>query len=443
MFEKISELMTERMFGEIRTILSEAQPADVAEFFEELPQEDAVRLFRLMPKEEAAESFSYMSTEVQTKIVSAITDRELSGILDELFLDDTVDMIEEMPANVVKRVLANSDPDTRRLINHFLQYGEDTAGSLMTIEFVDLHRDMTVREAFERIRKTGVDKETIYTCYVIDKNRVLDGLVTVRTLLLSDMDSIIGDIMDTNVVFTSTGEDKEEIAAMFAKYDLLSVPVVDNERRLVGIITVDDAVEVMQEENTEDFEKMAAITPSDDPYLKVSTFQHVKNRVLWLLLLMLSATFTGAIITHFQSLFSANLALVSFIPMLMNTGGNCGSQVSTLVIRGMALDEIRGRDVLRVLWKEIKISVIVGAILAAVIIITTWVTRQDLSLALTVGLSLFATVIVAKSVGCLLPIGAKQLKLDPAIMASPIITTIVDMCALLLYFTVATNLMGL
>ncbi|MBR5218443.1 MAG: magnesium transporter [Clostridia bacterium] len=443
MFEKISELMTERMFGQIRTILSEAQPADVADFFEELPQEDAVRLFRLMPKEEAAESFSYMSTETQKKIVDAITDRELSGILDELFLDDTVDMIEEMPANVVKRVLANSDPDTRRLINHFLQYGEDTAGSLMTIEFVDLHRDMTVRDAFERIRKTGVDKETIYTCYVTDKNRVLDGLVTVRTLLLSDMDSVIGDIMDTNVVFTSTGEDKEEIAAMFAKYDLLSVPVVDNERRLVGIITVDDAVEVMQEENTEDFEKMAAITPSDDPYLKVSTLQHVKNRVLWLLLLMISATFTGAIITHFQSLFSTNLALVSFIPMLMNTGGNCGSQVSTLVIRGMALDEIRGRDVLRVLWKEIRISVIVGAILAAVIILSTWVTRQDLSLALTVGLSLYATVIVAKSVGCLLPIGAKQLHLDPAIMASPIITTVVDMCALLLYFTVAKSLMGL
>ncbi len=444
MYEKISEFLTGRKFAEIRKLLSDANPVDIAQMFEELDEEDVIRVFRLLPKEVAAETFSYMSSEAQKNIVESMTDRELSGIIDELFLDDTVDLIEEMPASVVKKVLANTFGEKRSLINRFLQYKEDSAGSIMTIEFVDLKKEMTVEKAFEHIRKTGVDKETIYTCYVIDANRVLEGVITVKDLLLAAPSDIVGDIMDTNIIYATTDEDKEDVAHIFHKYDFMSLPVVDKEKRLVGIVTFDDAMDVMEEENTEDFEKMAAIMPSERPYLKTSIFEHAKHRIVWLMVLMISATFTGAIISSFEDAFKVIPVLVAFIPMLMDTGGNSGSQTSTLIIRGMALGEIEGRDVLRVWWHEIAVSLILGAALAAVSILKTYfLNGRDMWLSITVSLSLYATVIIAQSIGCLLPIAVKKVGLDPAVAASPIITTIVDACALSIYFAVAKAFMGL
>ena len=444
MYEKISEFLTGRKFAEIRKLLSDANPVDIAQMFEELDEEDVIRVFRLLPKEVAAETFSYMSSEAQKNIVESMTDRELSGIIDELFLDDTVDLIEEMPASVVKKVLANTFGEKRSLINRFLQYKEDSAGSIMTIEFVDLKKEMTVEKAFEHIRKTGVDKETIYTCYVIDANRVLEGVITVKDLLLAAPSDIVGDIMDTNIIYATTDEDKEDVAHIFHKYDFMSLPVVDKEKRLVGIVTFDDAMDVMEEENTEDFEKMAAIMPSERPYLKTSIFEHAKHRIVWLMVLMISATFTGAIISSFEDAFKVIPVLVAFIPMLMDTGGNSGSQTSTLIIRGMALGEIEGRDVLRVWWHEIAVSLILGAALAAVSILKTYfLNGRDMWLSITVSLSLYATVIIAQSIGCLLPIAVKKVGLDPAVAASPIITTLVDACALSIYFAVAKAFMGL
>lgn len=444
MHKNLSELILNRDFQAVKDALSEMNVVDIAELFESLSEEDVLKIFRLMPKEMAAEAFAYMSKDMQQQIVESITDRELSGIIDELFLDDTVDFIEEMPANVVKKVLANATESKRRLINQFLQYHEDSAGSLMTIEFVNLKKEMTVLEAFAQIRRTGVDKETIYTCYVTDKNRKLEGCVTAKTLLLSDESAKIGDIMDTNVIFAYTSDDKEDIAKIFHKYNLLSIPVVDMEKRLVGIITIDDAIEVLQDENTEDFEKMAAVTPSEKPYLKTSALTHSKHRIPWLFILMISATFTGTIITKFESAFKIVPALVAFIPMLMDTGGNCGSQVSTLIIRGMALNEIRGRDVFRVWWKEIRVSLIIGVVLASVNGVRIWLMQgRDLTLSFTVALSLMATVIISESVGCLLPIAAKQLKVDPAIMAAPIITTVIDAFSLMIYFSIAKAVMGI
>ena len=444
MYEKINELIRERRFAAVRVLLSDSNPVDIAQMFEELDEEDVIRVFRLLPKELAAETFSYMSSEAQQNIVEAVTDRELSGIIDELFLDDTVDLIEEMPASVVKKVLANTFGEKRRLINRFLQYKEDSAGSIMTIEFVDLKKEMTVEKAFEHIRKTGVDKETIYTCYVIDANRVLEGVITVKDLLLASPSDIVGDIMDTNIIYATTDEDKEDVAHTFHKYDFMSLPVVDKEKRLVGIVTFDDAMDVMEEENTEDFEKMAAIVPSERPYLKTSIFEHAKHRIVWLMVLMISATFTGAIISSFEDAFKVIPVLVAFIPMLMDTGGNSGSQTSTLIIRGMALGEIEGRDVFRVWWHEIAVSLILGAALAAVSILKTYfLNGGDIMLSVTVSLSLYATVIIAQSIGCLLPIAVKKVGLDPAVAASPIITTIVDACALSIYFAVAKTFMGL
>ncbi|MDD6309183.1 MAG: magnesium transporter [Clostridia bacterium] len=438
MLEKILELVGNRQFSAVRAMLADANIVDVAELFESLDEADAVVVFRLLPKEKAADVFSYMSKEIQKRIVEGITDVELSGIVQDLFIDDAVDFIEEMPANVVRRVLSNTNHETRALINRFLQYKEDSAGSLMTIEFVGLKKEMTVADAFSTIRKTGPDKETIYTCYVMDDRRKLEGIVTVKDLLLSDSAALVGDIMDTKVIFVSTDDDKEEIAGLFQKYDFLSLPVVDKERRLVGIITIDDAVEVLQQENTEDFEIMAAVTPSEAPYLKTSVFSHAKHRVVWLMLLMLSATFSGAILAKFETAFQVLPSLVTFLPMLMDTGGNCGAQASTLVIRGLALGEIRGKDFLKVWWKEIRVAMLVGLVLALINIIRTWlIYDHNLLLAVAVSMSLFITVMIAKSVGCLLPIAAKQLRLDPAIMASPLITTMVDACALMVYFSIA------
>lgn len=444
MYEKIKEMLENRKFLSIRQQLCDMNMVDVATLLEEFDEDDALRVFRLLPKEEASEVFSYMPKDKQQSIVEAITDRELSGIIDELFLDDTVDLIEEMPANVVKRLLKNTSQEKRKLINRFLQYEEDSAGSIMTIEFVDLKKEMTVPEAFAHIRKTGVDKETIYTCYATDANRVLEGVVTVKDLLLAEEGQKVGDIMDTNIIFAYTDDDKEDVAKKFHRYDLMSLPVVDKERRLVGIITFDDAIDVIQEENTEDFEKMAAITPSDEPYLKTRVIDHAKHRVLWLLLLMVSATFTGAIITGFENAFTVVPALVAFIPMLMDTGGNCGSQSSTLIIRGMALGQIRGRDVFKVWWHEVSVAVIIGAVLAAFNIARIYLFNgHNIKLACTVSFSLYATVIIAQSIGCLLPIGAKKLGLDPAVAAAPIITTIVDAFALTVYFSIAKMVIGI
>ncbi len=439
----ILKLLETKQFHLLKQELTQLNVVDIADFFESLDKENIVLLFRMLPKETAAEAFVYMSPEMQKHIIEAITDAEVAGIISELFVDDTVDLLEEMPATVVKKILNNTDPNTRSIINQILQYPQDSAGSLMTTEFIDLKKEMTVSQAFDRIRKTGVDKETIYDCYVTDPNRVFLGYVTVATLLTSDPSAVIGDIMNTNAKFAYTTDDKEDVANVCRKYDLSSIPVVDHEKRLVGIITIDDVVHVLEEENTEDMEIMGALAPSEQPYLKTSVWSHFRHRIIWLLLLMVSATLTGFIITGFEDALAVLPALTAAIPMLMDTGGNAGSQSSTLVIRGIALGEIRGRDVFKVLWIEIRVAILVGACLAAVNVARLLITNHgDWGFALTVSLSLYATVIMAKCIGCLLPIAAKKLKLDPAIMAAPLITTLVDACSLVVYFLIAKLILG-
>ena len=434
----LAQLIENKQYAQAKKELESYNVVDIAELLEELKEEDVIKVFRMLPKETAADVFAYLSGEMQQYIVESITDRELSYIIEDMFLDDAVDLIEEMPANVVKRVLKNAKEDTRRMINQFLQYPENSAGSIMTIEYVDLKRDMTVREAFDHIRRTGPDRETIYTCYVTDRSRMLEGIVTVRTLLLNPMDAVIGDIMDSNVIYVSTTDDQEEVANIFNKYDLLSLPVVDREKRLVGIVTVDDAVEVLEEEATEDFEKMAAMAPSEKPYLKTSVFTLAKNRIVWLLVLMVSAMLTGGILAQFEEAFVMLPVLITFVPMLTDTGGNSGSQSSTMIIRGMAVQEIKTSDILQVIWKDLRVSLLVGFVLSACNFLRVYLSYgQDMMLALTVSISLYATVVLAKLLGAVLPILAKKLKADPAIMAAPLITTIVDAGALILYFNVA------
>jgi len=444
MEERIIELIEKKNFGEIRKILLEENAVDIAVLFETLEGDDLVRVFRLLPKELAAEAFTYMEADLQQSIVEAITDRELSGIIDELFLDDTVDFIDEMPASVVKRVLKNTDPNTRQLINQFLQYKEDSAGSIMTIEFVDLKKQMTVREAFEHIRKTGVDKETIYTCYVTNKNRKLQGVLSVKDLLLADYEDIVGDIMDTNVISVHTDDDKEEVVNALSKYNFLALPVVDKETRLVGIVTIDDAIDVLQEENTEDIEKMAAITPSDKPYFKTGVFETFLQRIPWLMLLMISAAFTGAIISHFEEALGKMVILTSFIPMFMGTGGNAGGQSSVTIIRGISLGEIEFSDIFKAAWKEIRVGVLCGIALSAVNFLKLMVVdRVGLQVSMVVNLTLIATVFLAKIVGCALPMIAKKLRLDPAVVASPFITTLIDALSLVIYFNIASAVLGI
>lgn len=437
MNETIRELLAQRHYGRLRAYLQQLNVVDIAALFMGLSQEEMVLLFRLLPKETAADTFSYMESEAQQGLLEAMNDVELRAVLDELAMDDTVDMLEEMPANVVKKVLQSCDMQYRKSINQFLSYPEDSAGSLMTIELIDLESSMTVGQAFDHIRRTGVNKETIYTCYVIGDNRVLQGVVTVKTLLLADKETLIGEIMETNIIYVHTLDDQEQIAYLFGKYDFLALPVVDTENRLVGIITIDDALDVIQEENTEDFEKMAAISPTDDSYLRTSVFTHAKKRIVWLLILMLSATVTGTIITKYEDAFAAIPLLVAFIPMIMDTGGNCGSQSSTLIIRGMALSEIAPRDALRVWLKEIRVALLVGAVLALVNGLRIFFQYGSFLMAATVGFTLILTVCLSKSLGCLLPIVAKRLKVDPAIMAAPIITTVVDACSIFIYFNIA------
>ena len=421
--ETLVSLLEEKKNPTLRDVLVTLNPADIAALFEELPADRLPLLFRLLPKELAAETFVEMEPDEQELLIRGFSDNELKEVIDELYLDDAVDIVEEMPANVVKRILRSADPDTRKMINEILKYPEDSAGSIMTIEYVRLRRQFTVEQAIKHIRRTGIDKETIYTCYVTDDNRRLLGFVSVKTLLLSDEEASIEDVMETNVIYVYTTEDRETVANLFHKYNFIALPVVDEEQRLVGIVTVDDAFDVMQEEYTEDIEKMAAITPSGKPYLKTSVFALWKARIPWLLLLMISATFTGMIITAFEQALAAQVTLAAFIPMLMDTGGNCGSQSSATVIRGLSLDEIEFSDLLRVQWKEIRVAVLCGVTLAAA--------------------SFAKLLLFDKVVGCTLPILSMKVGFDPAVMSSPFITTIVDAISLMLYFSVATAVLGL
>ena len=441
--EEIMELLSNKRYSNLNKYMDQINNQDIPALFEQLSSEDMVRLFRVLPKDEAADVFSYMEPDLQEKLINSLTDKELKSVLDELFMDDTVDLVEEMPSNVVKRILKSVDKEDRNTINELLKYPDDSAGSIMTTEFIDLKVNMTVDKAFEKIKKIGLKKETVYTCYVLDVRREVIGIVDIKDLLLADRDILIKDIMETNVISVNTLDDKEEVAKQFDKYDVMALPVVDKENRLVGIITVDDAIDVLQDETTEDFELMAAMTPTEDSYFKTSVFSHAKNRILWLLILMLSSAITGAIITHYENAFAAIPILVSFIPMIMGTGGNCGSQSSTLIIRGMAIDEISLKDFAKAIWKELRVSGLVGIVLALVNGIRIMIQYNDFMLAVVLGLTLVCTVILAKLLGCILPMLAKKLKLDPAIMASPLITTIVDTCSILIYFAIAVNIMNI
>ena len=449
--EQLMELVQTKQFRKLRSILMEMNEVDVAEFLDELGPEETILVFRLLPKEQAAEVFAELEdSDDQERLINALNDKELREVLDELYLDDTVDLIEDMPANVVSRILRNTDASTRSQINQLLNYPKDSAGSIMTTEYVFLHPDATVEESFARIRKEGMDKETIYTCYVT-QNRVLLGVVTVRRLLLSAYETRIRDIMETNVLSVNTHDDKEDVAQMLNKYDLSAIPVVDGDNRLVGIVTFDDAMDVIEEETTEDFEKMAAILPSDKPYLKTGVFETWRSRIPWLMLLMLSATFTGIIITQFESALAACVVLTSFIPMLSGTGGNSGSQSSVAVIRALSLDEIDFSDLIAVVWKESRVAILCGVCLACanfvkMMIVDRWLMNNPAVtpvVALVVCLTLVFTVLCAKVVGCTLPMAAEKIGIDPAVMASPFITTIVDALSLLIYFFFATHLLTL
>lgn len=441
MNQEILELLAEKKYSAVKQLIGQMEEADLAKLFEELENEEDAdqfnRLFRLLPKETAAEVFSYMEPEIQEKIVRTLTDTELQHILDDLFMDDYVDLVEEMPANVVKRVMQNSTPENRKLINQYLKYPEDSAGSLMTNEYVYFRSGFTVAKAFEIIREHGVDKETIYTCYVTSPRKELLGVVTVREMLLAAPDTIIDSLMDTNPIHVHTHDDQEEIAKMFSRYDMLAMPVVDSEGRIVGIITIDDAVDVIQDENTEDFEKMAGMTPSDNTYLRTSAFNLAKNRIPWLVFLMIPAMITGALMEYYEAAFVSIPILVTFIPQITGTGGNCGSQSSTMIIRGLALDEITPKDILKVWWKELRVALICGAALSLVNFIRIIVQYHDLQVAVVVSVTLILTVCIAKSMGCVLPILAKLAHVDPAIMASPLITTITDALSILVYFNFA------
>ncbi|MDR1580748.1 MAG: magnesium transporter [Synergistaceae bacterium] len=439
----ISELLEGKKLHELKELAAGLNPTDIAEEFENLTEQERAAVFRSLPKDVAADVFSYMSPETQENLISFLTDPELSHIVNDLFLDDAVDFIEEMPANVVKRVLKNASEDTRKQINQLLQYREDSAGSIMTTEYVDLKEDMTVESAFSRIRAVGMDKETIYTCYVVDGRRVLDGVITVRTLLLAKPGDRIGDVMNRNPIYAVTDDDREAVAELFQKYDLIALPVVDTERHLVGIITVDDVMEVLEEENTEDFYKMAAMVPTDEAYLASGVFELAKKRIFWLMVLMISAFFTGSIITRYEEMLALFPALFAAVPMLMDTGGNAGSQSSTIIIRSLALDELRISDAPRILWKEVRIGAIVGTALCATNVAFKWASGVDIRVSAAIGASLFATVVLAKITGSMLPLLAKALKLDPALMAAPIITTLVDAGGLVLYFRVAKLMMGI
>ncbi len=440
-FEQIEYLLSEKRYIEVQRQLAEFNEVDIAEFFEETNPQNALLMFRMLPKSMAAEVFTLLPTERQTRFISAASDKELAPILEELFLDDMVDIIEEMPANFVKKILKNTAGEERALINQFLKYPKDSAGSLMTIEYVGLKKGMTVGEALHYIKKVGLKSETIYTCYVTDENRILEGIISLRELVLADEDEKISQIFSKEFICVNTHDDQESVAQTFKKYGFLALPVVDNEDRLIGIITVDDIIDVIEQEATEDFQRMAAMEPSEQDYLSTGVFQLAKHRIVWLLLLMVSETFTGSIIEGYTKLLASMTILTAFIPMLMDTGGNSGNQSSTLIIRGLATGEISLKDWGKILWKELRIAILVGTILASVTFLKLhFLEGKNLLVSLSVASTLVVTVLIAKLTGGLLPIIAKKLKFDPAIMAGPLITTIVDTVSLIVYFKIATVL---
>lgn len=436
------ELMVKREYKAVRSILDVMNTVDIASLLEELDDREMATAFRLIPKEKAADVFSNMNNAMQSHLVQMFTDQELKELLDDLYMDDTVDLLEELPANLVTQILETVDGEKRAQINILLNYPQDSAGSIMTTEYVDLRKDNTVAQALAHIKKTGIHKETIYTCYVLD-NRKLAGIVSAKDLMTMDDDRTMEELMETDIISVYTHTDQEEVARLFSKYDLLAIPVLDMEERMVGIVTVDDAWDVAVDEATEDITKMAAMNPSEKSYFDTSVIQHAKNRIVWLLVLMLSATLTGTLLTRYEDAISVVPLLVAFIPMLMDTGGNCGSQSATLVIRGIALDEIHFKDLFRVVYKEFRISLIVGVILAAANGVRILLMYRNMKLAVIVSISLIGTVVISKIIGCMLPLLAKKVNLDPAIMAAPIITTLVDTCSIAIYFTVATRLFAL
>ena len=436
--DDIKQLLMEKRYAELKEKIKYMQIQDIAEVIDELDTKNAIILFRLLPKEIAADVFSYLSSERQGEISMMIDENELNEIMNDLFFDDKIDFLEEMPANVVKRILRNTSEAERKLINQFLQYPEYSAGSLMTIEFVDLKKEMTVAQALDKIRRVGRDREIVYTCYVTDAWRKLEGIVSLKELVLASPDTKVEDIMKKDVIYVDTYDDQEEVADVFKKYDFLAVPVVDQEKRLVGIITIDDIVDVIEEETTEDIQRMAAIQPTDEEYLDATTFMIARKRLLWLLILMISATVSGYIIRKYEVALEAVVALTAFIPMLMDTAGNAGSQASVTVIRSLVLGELKFGDILKVIFKEVRVGILVGVALALVNFIRVcFIEGYDLGIAITISLTLIFTVIIAKIIGGTLPMIAKKIGLDPAIMASPLITTIADAISLTIYFSLA------
>ena len=443
-FLELLEMINKKQYAKLKAEISEMNEVDIAELLDPLDENTTLLIFRMLPKDLAVDVFAHFSPEQQSSIVHASSDKELSAILDELYFDDMIDMIEEMPANLVNKILENSNPEERKLINQFLKYPPDSAGSIMTIEYVSLKKTMTVKEAMAHIKKTGLNKETIYTCYVTNRNRVLEGIVSLRKLVISDEDLVIKDIMQDDIIYVNTHDDQETVGNLFTKYGFMALPVVDNENRLTGIITFDDILDVIEQEATEDFQLMAAMAPSEEKYLEASVVSLARQRIPWLLVLMIGATLTGGIITYFEDVLSSVVILTAFIPMIMDTGGNSGNQSSTLIIRGLAVGEVTLKDIWKVLWKEFRISIIAGFTLAFVNFLKNiFIDRVGFQVALTVSITLVFTVIIAKIIGGMLPLGAKKLKLDPAIMAGPLITTVVDSIALIIFFTIASTLLNL
>lgn len=440
--ENFIQLLSSKEYKKAQSVLTQNNAIDNAKLLESLDPKDCAFAFRLIPKDEASKVFSCMSSSMQAHLVDLFTQSELKEVIDSLYMDDTVDLLEDLPANIVKRILASVDPQKRNIINKLCKYPEDSAGSIMTIEYVSLRKDMTVQEALNHIKATGIHKETIYTCYVLENKKLL-GIVSAKSLITSNRDTKIEKLMNKNIISVQTHTDQEEVAKLFRKYDLIAMPVLDSENCFVGIVTFDDVMDVMIDETNEDISKMAAIEPNEKGYFETTIWQHAKHRIMWLLILMFSATITGSIITRYENAFQAVPLLVSFIPMLMDTGGNCGSQSSTLIIRGLALGDIKFKDLFRVIFKEFRISLIVGAILAVANGLRIFIQYQNPQIAIVVALSLAVVVILSKFIGCVLPLFANKVGLDPAIMASPLITTIVDTCSILVYFNIAVHIFNI
>ena len=440
--ENFIQLLSSKEYKKAQSVLTQNNAIDNAKLLESLDPKDCAFAFRLIPKDEASKVFSCMSSSMQAHLVDLFTQSELKEVIDSLYMDDTVDLLEDLPANLIKRILASVDPQKRNIINKLCKYPEDSAGSIMTIEYVSLRQEMTVQEALDHIKATGIHKETIYTCYVLENKKLL-GIVSAKSLITSNRDTKIEKLMNKNIISVQTHTDQEEVAKLFRKYDLIAMPVLDSENCFVGIVTFDDVMDVMIDETNEDISKMAAIEPNEKGYFETTVWQHAKHRIMWLLILMFSATITGSIITRYENAFQAVPLLVSFIPMLMDTGGNCGSQSSTLIIRGLALGDIKFKDLFRVIFKEFRISLIVGAILAVAIGLRIFIQYQNPQIAIVVALSLAVVVILSKFIGCVLPLFANKVGLDPAIMASPLITTIVDTCSILVYFNIAVHIFNI